>query len=725
MAVAPSTYTGAGAPNVARLPMPAAGSSGEAIAEGAGALGQSLHRADMQRSEDALRTNAAIDRAKEIEDERALAMLAAKHSADLATRQAGLQTRIAELRAGAHSGAEGHQAAVASEIENFRSGFMHSLGDDPRLQARFIDNVASIAANTNVRETEWSIEQRAAAYVTNGGQLANQLGSNVQTAVLSGEANGQTLSTAGRQWDEYVAGTHLPEDARTQLSRDGHRAIQSGAMRGLIERDPGGASAAIDQGWGEDLFTPQERAAFRNQAVSQSEHVAAQARAAEERAGNETRARGDVLIGQVNDGVVLDHDSRAFLEAEAARTAGSRDPADIRQHDQVMEALDRNVVNNQFDTATQGQRRAALAQIEQQPNWRSDPQMVRRHSALETLIGRDAQEASTNQLGQYVSRRGRALPALDFANAAAMNVRFQLGDAAARENGQPPQYLVKDEADHLREQWNGGTPAERSAMLAQMAQFGYSRAGLLLRQILPAAQENRDSAALLRLATQRDSRAGFAAVSEALNGWAAPANSNAEKDDQMQTDLTRAYGTALAGMPGDHAAGVLNVARGIYRHRAAQRNLGRYDRGLWLESYQAALGRSGDTGGIATWGVSATVPIIGNIRAGSGAPYVLPRGMAAHDVEYVVSRATPEMWRQASDGDTPVWRAGVPLAEGNIAALTPVLVYDDNNHARYQFRNQSGFLQSTAHPGQPYVVDIQALAARVYLHRRQPAARRR
>jgi hypothetical protein len=72
------------------------------------------------------------------------------------------------------------------------------VGNDPELVGRFVDNIATIAANARTGEGEVGGEQRAKKSVDRRRHAADSLQSNIRTAVANGTAATQMLADADK-----------------------------------------------------------------------------------------------------------------------------------------------------------------------------------------------------------------------------------------------------------------------------------------------------------------------------------------------------------------------------------------------------------------------------------------------------------------------------------------------------------------------------------------------
>ncbi|HEX8400525.1 MAG TPA: hypothetical protein VF628_02350 [Allosphingosinicella sp.] len=672
----PPSYRSADPARTARLPGVDPAAHGAELARGIGAIGQALQAREQGRRELAERSADADAQIAEIEDRRALSSKTADRAAALATGQTALLEKITDLRSTAAPGAAGHEEAVGQLVEQWSTEFMATL-DEPRLIEAFTPDVARVAGSMRLGERRFAIEKRADKTVGDFETLQSTLANNVYT-----DPSPESLATATGLWAKTVGAAVLPDDVKAKYLDAGVKLLRVRGWQGAANRDPVAAVKALDDGALNDAAQGNELIALRQWGVSQIEHREAKTRAtqAAQLSGFREQARAD--IEDVNEGVTVDADR---LSAQAAQAAAAGE-TDLARDLQV--AAIKNRVTTKYSGASVPELEEAQRQIEQSGDWRSNRELVAGHDQLGVLIVRTRDRARNDKLSLFSENGGRVSP-FDPNDAASWRQRTTEARAAQARYGGPLQVLTEAEAAPLRDQFARGDAGTRADTIAFFAAGGNEAAKAAMRQVAPAQPH---FAVLADLATMRDRRAGNQLMREALNGWAQlGANPKLIDHGQMGSDLDREYGAALSMIAGEAREGLLNVAKGIYANRAANGNGSGFDRELWRASFQAALGRAGETGGI--------------VRGRRGALVVVPRGMTGDDLFNTIALAAPREIVTAAGSDAPLW-GGKTMSANQLRELTPVMVSD----GRYMFRSDTGFARSQRAPSQNFVLDVRHLA---------------
>lgn len=677
MAQPPSIYGDVA--HVGRLPEP--GNTAAPIAQGVDALAGAVAGAVQSGQQ----TNLEVAR---IQRERSLQLATGDTAAKLADMQGQLSVDLIGLRQQAAPGAIGYEDQVGQRLDKFREDATAMLGTDPQLQSRFVDNIASIAANARTEETKWAMVQRATKSVTDSTDLQNALQSNIRTAVAGGTFNEQLLHDADAVDTTAIRSLPIGGTAQDKMLKDRHDERLVTLIDARTDSDPHAVLADIDAGkYGEldDKVVNQ----LRNRARVMADHLDVQARQQSDATLGIQRAQAENLVGDVHKGTVAD---MATLQSYRAIVAASPKPEDIKLTHDIDLAIAENAVNSKYDTAAPQDRVAAMAEIEGHKDWRDNPQLVVAHSQLETLISRDKEASDKDPLTLYQRQTGQVVPPLNLHDPAAMSHRFILADQAAQRFGKPvPMAFTQQESEQLKQQYNSATVDGKAAFIEQLGAFGSERARQMMFQIAP------DKPSLVRLAELGASPdpAVRGLVQEAADGSAVPMKDGVAA--AVKTMAQRTYGAALSRMPGDRQQAILQVATWIYAHRAAAAGKANVlDPALQEQSIQAALGGAAGKGGIG---------------ARNGAPVVLPMGATQDDLDRVFAMGTPQDFRAASNG-VPKWGTmNRDLTVGEFKNLVPVLINDTGSQTLYSFRSTGGSGYVKNDRGQDYVLDIRKLSA--------------
>lgn len=664
---------------------------GAPIAEGLQAIGKAAYGAQI----DTLETNQHIDQlnhaAAMLEDKRALESGMADAGARYATSLAQLNQSVVDLRANAQPGAAGHEAQVAEAVKKWQDDFMGTLGDQ-RLVNAFLPDVAKAAGTIGTEEKIWTI-----------GQRANKQASDFDTFVTT-SANGLTTKPSAQAFDDAMAvgekmigAMSASDDMKAKLRKSLTHDLTMGAFNGQVGQDPRAALQAIDGGTFDAVFDDKERVQLRAHVQAVIEHQEAQARAKKNAELEEIRQGARVQIEQVTEGVAVDG-SPLLVKAEVVEALG--DPG--LAHDLRIAAM-KTQVNARYSGASPAEMQDAKRQIEGRKDWRADEKLVAAHSQLEVLIGRTTDRAQSDKLGLWVENGGN-LNQLDITDPNSIRTRIAQGRAAQQRYGGPLQLLTEDQAAPMRDEFGKANAGGQAATIAAFAPFGNEATKAILRQIAPLKPEY---AALGDLATMRNTLAGGQSMREALTGWEQiAANGKIVDDKRMQAEVDGQFGPAIALLDGQTRQGVMKVAQGIYANRVAGKGGAPvFDRQLWLDSYQRALGAAGDgTGGVQ--------------RTKGGAPLVAPRGMSAADVENILALANGQDIMAAGGHDAPTW-GGKTMTPSQFKQLIPVTVSD----GRLAFQSRGGgYVKSQSNPSQNFVLDIRGLATILRSRDKQQAA---
>jgi hypothetical protein len=459
---------------------------------------------------------------------------------------------------------------------------------------------------------------------------------------------------------------------------------------------PQSARTALDGGRFDADLSPETRQSLNGWITARQQHEEALVRSAAEAQAGVGRAQARNMIEDVGRGVQVDpaQIDAAIAEARAGVARGGAGAADYEglQHD-LERARVGNAATMQYEPLSQDARRGALRTIEANPHWRQHPDQVEAHTQLQRLIQRDDGSTAGGRLERWSRNTNHPLAPFELGNPQASAGRIAQAQTVAGYDNGPPELMTDDEAEHYRQEWRTGGPAERAAMLAQMGAHGAGPARMLMRQLAGAARPELTN--LLDLTTMRDRRAGAAIARDALDGEAAPLDARLFPQARAQAVVRERFGAAMGGRDGAQVTGIWRTATGIYAHRARLANLDRFDPDLWAASYRAAGGQAGNTGGFAV--------------AHPGGSFAVPRGFTSDDFYEPLQNSRAILVGRFSGGVAPAYGGRLVSPTDLAANFIPMLVYDDNRVAQYQFRTASGDIVQGADGRGPFTLDMRGL----------------
>lgn len=676
------------------MPLPGGGGRGfgaetvagiDALGDAVGAAASTRFRAVEQEKDADLRIAQEQDRQAKIEQARKRSAEAAERAAALETSRGELAGRFVEMRAKAGPGALDHETQVDELVHDWTTTQMSGL-TDPELIDRFRPVVAATAAQLKLSEKTWAVGQRADKNVNDIETLEAALSASMAT-----DPSDENLALAVAKWNVAIDAALLPGNAKEELRLKGFKSFKVSGWQAAAASNPDGAIEALDGGRLNDVASGEEIVRLRAYAVSIKERNEAKARAAAAAAVSEFSEAARVDLDDVNKGVRVDPARLEQIRANAV-AAGEKDLAKDAE-----EAIVKVRTIDRFTGASSAELVSAQRGIEQKPKWRESRENVIAHDVLDTLIENTKAKAKNDLLSLWSENGGKLAP-VNLADPASMNGRFAQGDAAHRRYGGTRQYLTDEEAAPLRERFENGSVAERSAIIQNFASYGADRGGVMMRQIAPGDAR---TAALLSLATARNRAPAMQLVRRALSGWeqmkANPKLAEGFNANRMQQDVDRQYGPALSMIDGGLRQGAMEVAKGLYADAAIKQGVAGFSEELWRKSYRQAWAEVGDgTGGFG--------------RAADGSAMLLPKGMSEADVEVPLARATGEdIMSSAVGGRTaPQW-GGKDMSPADFKKLIPVM----RVNGIYAFRTRGGeYVTSAKNPAEYFLLSISELAKR-------------
>lgn len=448
----------------------------------------------------------------------------------------------------------------------------------------------------------------------------------------------------------------------------------------IVAGDYKGAAEAITSGRFKDFLDPATAAT----AMAKIQQKAASAASDQI---SEFKAAARTALEDVNAGVAVDPQQLEAL-AKQAEAMGEGDLA----HD-LHNGIGLVRTNSVYGNASPAEITAARRQIEQSgADWRSNPQVVAVYNRLGVLEGQNRARVKNDVLGLW-SASGKEVAPLDITDPASLRARAKTARAAQQRYGGELQVMQVDELDPLRQQFEQGGAADKAAIINNFTSAGADVGRAFMRQIAPAKPEY---AWLTDLAAMRNVGVGRGYVREALAGWeqlkADGTPVQGENATKMRQAFDRTIGPAMRGADGNSRLAVMRTAQGIYAARAVQAGARDFDKDLWGQAMQDALGAASDgTGGL------------GHTRGDS--PMLLPRGMTQRDVDWTVARADGPALVKAAGGNMPMWD-GKRLLTGQLKGLQMEWAGD----GLYRFRSPGGKYAWSSDGQGPWTLNIRPLA---------------
>ena len=546
------------------------GASPAAFGAGIGAevaqIGQTLHQEQLRAYQ--------IERQQQADSE------AAAFNATFAKLREEADKASTDARNGAAPGGAGHAQAMQQWYAQRTQGLIDGITDD-RVRRSAQMQLEEFGGRLNSAEYQWQEGRRVGKIVTDQTQ-ARDVAANRAYRMSDPKAFAEELSL-GRQGIEALSG--VPADVLDGLIRDYDEAVSVGFFNGMIERDPKRVAQILDTGKYDAILSPQQMERLRNGAeigVRKQENE-------EERARLEQVARvkafEDGWMEQAGNGVAVDPE----VGYAAARRVEADDPARAARFRQAAAGA---AVVQAYDTASPAQITTAMGQIEAKKDWRSSPDLVAKHAALEKLQGRKRDESP-------------AWAPVDEADAraiAARSVERQVW--AAGHNGRQL-FFGADQAEQLKQAAAGGA-AGRASVADVLSRLEGADAQAALRQVAP-------NDAVMRQAITLPP----ALRAQVFKGEERRRTAEFPRGDGAMSDLRERWGergeVAMAGLPGEARTAVFQATRNLY---AALATDGEWDEKTWDRALDLVLGH-GDGGGIGTV---------------AGKPTILPRGMSQEEM---------------------------------------------------------------------------------------------
>ena len=449
----------------------------------------------------------------------------------------------------------------------------------------------------------------------------------------------------------------------------------------IVAGDYKGAAEAITSGRFKDFLDPATAAT----AMAKIQQRTASAAAAQV---SDFKATARTALEDVNAGVAVDPQQLETMAAQA-EAAGESDLA----HD-LRNGVGLARTNSVYGNAAPAEIIAARRQIEQSgSDWRSNPQVVAVYNRLGVLERQNGARVKDDVLGLW-SASGQPVAPLDISDGTSIRARYKDARAAQQRYGGQLQVMSALEIEPLRQQFEQGGAADKAAIINNFTSAGADVGKAFMRQIAPAKPEY---AWLTDLAAMRNVSVGRGYVREALAGWEHLKNDGTpvqgENATKMRQAFDRTIGPAMRGADGNSRLAVMRTAQGIYAARAVQAGAKDFDKDLWGQAMQDALGAASDgTGGMG--------------RTRGDAPMLLPRGMSQRDVDTVIARADGPRIVAAAGGNMPMW-GGRRLLVGQLQDMQMEWAGD----GLYRFRSPGGqYVSASKAPAMPFVLDIRRLA---------------
>lgn len=286
--------------------------AGAAIAEGVGALAQTVSRVSYQDAQVQEQVAESEARIEEIETRRWRSSTGATLLTDYADLQTQIDARMEEVRKSAPPGAPEHEAAAREAVDAVVSPFLERIPDDPELQERFRPLVANLTARTVLGERNWQ-QQTSAKHIAQSWEKWETTASGRLYADPTGEGFAGFIA----EGEAAIAVTDVDETTKAAMREQLHAVGTRSLFTGLI--DSGRQDVvrkAIEGGQFDGLLDDKQKSNWLGQ-VRQADRIAAsEAEAAAAQARREALEQGKQVQVRIKNG-----DDVSTAEAQAAYVA--------------------------------------------------------------------------------------------------------------------------------------------------------------------------------------------------------------------------------------------------------------------------------------------------------------------------------------------------------------------------------------------------------------------
>ncbi len=602
----------------------------------------------------------------------------------LAEARLQLSKRRDDARANAAPYGAGHEAAMETAFTETVGNLADSITDE-RVRRTVTTQIAEQRAGFLAGEHAWEIATKARAGVENIRVAGDSWSAYARTS-----SDPAALKTSTQAINDLVDSMEGLGDHREPVRREMIQKVTVASAQRMRDEAPQALIATIDAGAFNDVLDGEQLGQLRRGAEATLNAQAAQARA---EAAHQLQIKRDELAAR-----------------EEVLNAGGGTYQDRVGIAQEFESLgDKSKAARWLGDAAQ------FATVQGTKGWKID-QFDQRISELEgkqSGAGLNAGEANEltglrkqrtqsverlagegGALAQYQFATGRTLAPINASDPASFRSRAAQAVAAAKEWGRNTvEPLQASELPGLKDLMEKGAGSKLQA-LQMIQQFGDPRAiAGAARQIAGADDGDfRIAATLSQREIQRDVLAGADALK------AAPGLFKADKATEV---MQRYYARALGFLPAGYREDVLTAARNLYAARQARAGAMQWNQesspGQFASAIETVMGRTQTRDGQVRGGVARTAQGI----------VVVPATMAPAQMLQRFARATNDDYARASGGRVPRWPDGKGITRGQFRSLLPTAVGGD----RYVFRNRDGGVIEDDR-GQPYTVDLNALAAR-------------
>lgn len=568
---------------------------------------------------------------------------AAAAGLELAEIQSELDTAAIDARQNAAPGGAGHSETVGKFADERIATALGKL-KNPDVKRAFEGQYARLRGTVHGREYAWEAGERVAKLATDfdktGTTLANGIQSSrdpdgLQISLDTIEASGRLLSVG--------------KDTQDKLIREQQRKVVSSYANATADVDPKlllGDPATKQKGLLDDpRFTrylePEDIEQLRNGAKVEIRRQEAAERQKLELGKADAREDISVFLKRV----------AAGEQPDAAEFKKYKDLA--KQYDlegpefDLTNAEAKIGVNRETRDWTPAQFDGEINRLRQKGDKRTGDEDIRLKQ-LEDIRGPRESLFRSDPWG-WSSNNGRPVPEIDWDNPNAGQVQRRVAAARALQQSTGltfTPYLTPNEEEQLKGQLADGPVQQVNVASRLRGVFGVAPSAEIVRRLAPGNKELELLVGLPPLTAQTYKR-GLDVVK--MNGKLI--------DEGRAAEIWNEYKSAI---PGDLQPAVFGMARAIAGAVASDAgHVDLQDKDAFDGIFRAAINRAGgalgggeaSSGGFPTW---------------RGRRIWLPQDMTAAEAQRRISRATPDQWTKAGDGD-PYYR----IPSGRLVKLPP------------------------------------------------------
>lgn len=583
----------------------------------------------------------ALSRAGARERERQRDEDAAAAGLELAQVSSELERASIDARNNAPEGGAGHTTTIETAADDRISKALGKIRD-PHVKKAFEARYAELRGNVTDREYSWEAGQRIAKLGTDFDKMGTTFANGASTSrdALGLRVSLETIETAGRA-------LNVSADVQDKLIQEQQRKVAAAYANATVDADPellvgkGDQKGLLDDPKFNRYLEPEDLDKLRNGAHVEIRRRDAAAKQQKNLQDAQTREEIQTFRVGLTAGVEPSEAEFTTIIKKAEALGDTSTVAQLKV-DQTRIGL-----NKETKPWTPAQYDSAIADLRAKGDKRTAGEDIRLKQ-LEAIAPGRKQEFK-NDPYSWSANTGHPAPAIDWANPNPADVQKRVAWARSlqRETGLTyTPYLNNSEKEQLAAQLQTG-PVGQVAVAAQLrGLFGVNGGTDVARQLDAG---NRDLQLLVGIPEQTAQQYKRGAEALRQNGKLF--------DDEQAAAIFNEYRSAI---PGDLQGSVFNLARSIAAATAVdQGQTDLKDSRDFPTIFRAAINRAG--GALGGGGSSS-----GGFPEWRGRRLWLPQDVTAEDAQRRLTRAQPQAWINAGNGE-PYWR----LPSGKLVKLPP------------------------------------------------------